>query len=260
MSASSLTSLTSLEGKRVIVTGGASGIGRASAELLLERGAQVAIWDLAEDTLAVAEQIGAHGQVVDVTGDLAAPVAAAVEALGGLTGLVHAAGRVHPEPVGAFTADSWDEVLDVNLRAHALLSQAALPHLETAAAEARELGGAGPSIVAISSIEGMAANPWIPAYCASKAGLLGLTRSMAAQLGPSGIRVNSVCPGFVVTPMIQQALDIPEMKAEFERAAPLGRMGQPREVAGAVAFLISDDASFVTGTEVVVDGGLICKH
>lgn len=249
-----------LDGARVVVTGGASGIGRASAELLLERGARVAVWDVADDTLAVAAEIGAHGQVVDVTGDLAGPVAAAAEALGGLTGLVHAAGRVRPEPVGAFTADSWDEVVDVNLRAHALLTQAMLPHLEHAAAEARDSGSGGPSVVAVSSIEGMAANPWIPAYCASKAGLLGLTRSMAAQLGPSGIRVNAVCPGFVVTPMIQQALDIPELKHEFEQAAPLGRMGLPREVAGVVAFLLSDDASFVTGTEVVVDGGLICKH
>ncbi|CAN5348176.1 SDR family oxidoreductase [soil metagenome] len=250
----------SLTGKSVIVTGGASGIGRASAELLIERGAKVAIWDLAPDTVAVAGEIGAHGQVVDVTADLTAPVAEAAETLGALTGLVHAAGRVHPEPLGAFTADSWDEVVDVNLRAHALLSQAMLPHLEAAAAAAKETGGGSPSIVAISSIEGIAANPWIPAYCASKAGLLGLTRSMAAQLGGSGIRVNSVCPGFIVTPMIQQALDIPEIKAEFEQAAPMGRMGLPREIAGAVAFLISDDASFVTGTEVVVDGGLICKH
>lgn len=240
-----------MNGKRVIVTGGASGIGLASAEVLLERGAAVAIWDVAPDTLEVAGRIGAHGQVVDVTGDLEAPVAEAVEALGGLTGLVHAAGRVDPTPIGALTADAWDLVVDVNLRAHALLTQAALPHLDRSA---------GPSIVGISSIEGIAANPWIPSYCASKAGLLGLTRSMAAQLGPEGIRVNAVCPGFVVTPMIQPALDIPEVKAEFEQSTPLGRMAQPREVGTVVAFLLSDDASFVTGTELVVDGGLICKH
>jgi NAD(P)-dependent dehydrogenase (short-subunit alcohol dehydrogenase family) len=245
----------SLDRSRIVVTGGASGIGLATATLLVERGAAVAIWDVAADTLEVAERIGAHGQVVDVTAELAAPVAAAAEALGGLTGLVHAAGRVTPEPVGAFTADSWDAVVDVNLRAHALLVQELLPHLQRSAEQSL-----GVSIVAISSIEGLAANPWIPAYCASKAGLLGLTRSMAAQLGPEGIRVNAVCPGFVVTPMLQQALDIDEIRIGFEQAAPLGRMAQPREVATVVAFLMSDDASFVTGAEIVVDGGLICKH
>lgn len=236
---------------RVIVTGGASGIGLATATLLVERGARVAMWDLAPDTLSIAVGIGAHGQVVDVTADLAAPVAEAAEALGGLTGLVHAAGRARAEPVGAFTAETWDDVVDVNLRAHALLVQEMLPHLEAAE---------GASVVAISSIEGIAANPWIPAYCASKAGLLGLTRSMAAQLGAQGIRVNSVCPGFIVTPMIQPVLDIEEMRTEFEQAAPLGRMGQPIEVARAVAFLLSAESSFMTGTELVVDGGLICKH
>ena len=239
------------------MTGAASGIGRASAEALVADGRKVLLWDIAPDVASVADGLGMPGAVVDVcdADAMRAAVEAAVEVLDGVDGLVHAAGRVATEPVGAYTEESWDAVLDVNLRAQALLVQMLLPHLEQSAKD-----GAGPAIVGISSIEGLAANPWIPAYCASKAGLLGMTRSMAAQLGPLGIRINAVCPGFIETPMLQMGLDIAEVRAGFEQAAPLGRIGQPREIGDAVAFLMSPKASFITGTYLVVDGGVTCHH
>jgi NAD(P)-dependent dehydrogenase (short-subunit alcohol dehydrogenase family) len=234
----------------VVVTGGASGIGRACAEALLADGRPVALWDLAESVTEVAAQIGAHGIILDVTDEDA--VASAVErsaaALGGINGLVHAAGTLSVDPIGQLTADLWDKVLDVNLRSHALIVQALLPYLRTASDAA---------IVGISSIEGLVGSGAIPAYCASKAGLLGLTRSLAHQLGPDGIRVNAICPGYIDTPMLAMALEFPGLREHLEAKSPLGRLGRPEEIGSVAAFLLSTKASFMTGAEVVVDGGTI---
>jgi NAD(P)-dependent dehydrogenase (short-subunit alcohol dehydrogenase family) len=234
----------------VVITGAASGIGRACAETLIAQGRSVVLWDLNPAVSEAAEVIGATlGVELDVTNEEAveAAVARSAEAMGGIDGLVHAAGTVSPDPLGALTSATWDQVMDVNLKAHAMLVQALLPHLRQAA---------NPAVVGISSIEGLVGNGAIPSYCASKAGLLGLTRSMAGQLGPEGIRVNAICPGFIDTPMLAPTLTFPSLKERFEQSAPLGRLGQPKEVGDATAFLLSPQASFITGTYLVVDGGV----
>ncbi|GAA2892060.1 SDR family oxidoreductase [Streptosporangium fragile] len=237
----------------VIVTGGASGIGRACALALAETGRPVAIWDRdetgAKETASFVAMNGASSVAVtlDVTDSSAYPaaIAASRDVLGSIGGLVHAAGIAAPQAVRDLTEAAWDAVLDVNLRAHAMLTKALLDDLRKHENSA---------IVAISSIEGLVGQAFIPAYCSSKAGLLGLTRSMAHELAP--IRVNAVCPGYIDTPMLADATggDMSYLEA-FTRRSLFGRLGLPGEVAAAVRFLMSDEASFITGTHLVVDGG-----
>ena len=168
------------------------------------------LWDLSPDVEDAAARLGMTGHRLDVTDEaaVAAAVEAAASACDGIDGLVHAAGVVRVEAIGTLTADLWDAVLDVNLRAYPLVTQAILPHLRAAQDAA---------IVGISSIEGLVGQGAIPAYCASKAGLLGVTRSMAHQLGPEGIRVNAVCPGFIETPMLAPALAGPSGRENSRR-------------------------------------------
>jgi NAD(P)-dependent dehydrogenase (short-subunit alcohol dehydrogenase family) len=236
----------------VVVTGGASGIGKACAEVLVAEGRDVVLWDLSPAVTDVAAALGMTGIALDVTDEsaVAAAVDQSVAVLGVVDGLVHAAGTVSVDPIGELTAELWNKVMNVNLLAFALITQALLPSL-------RQSSNA--SVVGISSIEGLVGQGAIPSYCASKAGLLGLTRSMADQFGPEGIRFNAVCPGFIETPMLQVALDV-GLGEQFAKAAPLGRMGQPEDVAHAVAFLLSPKSSFVHGTHLVVDGGNIAVN
>lgn len=225
----------------VIVTGGGSGIGRACAEALVEAGRPVAVWDLSPKPVE-----GAITVKIDVTDSTA--FAAAIEesrALGPIGGLVHAAGVARPMAIADLTEEAWDFVLDVNLRAQALLTRALLQDLQAVE---------GAAIVGISSIEGLVGQAFIPAYCASKAGLLGLTRSMAHELAP--IRVNAVCPGYIDTPMLGNATGgSSEYLSAFANKSLARRLGRPQEVAAAVRFLMSEEASFITGTHLVVDGG-----
>jgi NAD(P)-dependent dehydrogenase (short-subunit alcohol dehydrogenase family) len=240
----------------VVVTGGGSGIGRACCLALAEVGRPVAAWDVngdgAAETAAACTELGvaSTAATVDVTDAAAVATArdATLGALGSIGGLVHAAGIVRPALEDAVDLDTWDSVLAVNLRAEALLVSALLPALRDASP--------GSAIVGISSIEGLIGHGAIPSYVASKHGLIGLTRSLAHRLGPERIRANAVCPGYIDTPMLAPTITTPAARASFERKIPLGRLGEPRDIARAVRFLLSDESEYVNGTLIVVDGGV----
>ncbi|MFI6980001.1 SDR family NAD(P)-dependent oxidoreductase [Embleya sp. NPDC050154] len=240
----------------VVITGGASGIGRATARALAATGRPVALWDIAAGPVEEAAKeieaehgVRALGLALDVTDTEAYPgaIQASAEALGTIGGFVHAAGIVDSTPITEVTAENWDRVLDVNLRSFALLVQALTPHL-------RE--HAGSAIVGIASLNAIVGNALNPSYCASKSGMLGLNRSIAAKLAEYHIRSNVVCPGYVETPMLARSFARPGTRERMENSSPLGRLGRPEEIAGAIRFLLSDEASFVTGTHLMVDGGM----
>ena len=160
---------------------------------------------------------------------------------------MHAAGVPGLGPVTMVDDAMWDAVLDVNLRAGAVLLRLLSPALQESQHGA---------VVFVSSIEGIAGHGMLAAYCASKAGLLGLTRSSAHALGSVGVRVNAVCPGAIDTPMLAPVLAMPGARDRIVAATPLRRVGDPIDVARAIRFLLSEDAAFITGVALVVDGGM----
>lgn len=243
----------SFDGQVAIVTGGASGIGRACAVEFARRGAGVAVVDIAgEDAMNEAarlvREVGArcvtfHADVMDA-GKAERIVAETRVRLGRVDMLVNAAGISIDAPVWKLLEMQWERVLNVNLKGAFNYIRAVAPGFRAQASG---------KIVNVASIEAMRGRFGISAYAASKAGIVALTRTVASELGPAQVNVNAVAPGFINTPLVARLPD--EVRAEAARASAFGRIGEPEEVAAVVAFLCTEAARYITGTVVRVDGG-----
>lgn len=250
-------------GKKALVSGGTRGIGFAAAERLATEGAAVALLANEDASGAVRELRERTGNdaIMAVRADVSSPeevraaVEEALEKLGGIDALVNSAGIQRYGTAADTDVAVWDEVMNVNVRGMFLTSKYVVPVM------AQRGGGA---IVHVSSVQAFATQKNVAAYSASKAAILGLTRAMAIDHAADNIRVNAVCPGSVDTPMLRWAADLfrgdatqAATIAAWGRGHPLGRVAKPEEVAALIAFLCSDEASFITGGEYKVDGGLL---
>jgi 3-oxoacyl-[acyl-carrier protein] reductase len=251
--------LRRFEGKRVLITGAGRGIGRATASRFAAEGARLLLADrLAEDLEQTAAQIRAQygaevlTYVLDVSRrlEVEAMMAFCLDRFGGVDVLINNAGICQGELFLDIREETWDETMNVNLKGQFLVAQAA--------ARAMVKVGSG-TIVNMSSTNGLVGEAGYTAYNASKGGVTLMTKTMALELGPYGIRVNCVAPGYIVTPMSQAVDSVTSVLTYAREKVPLGRVAVPEEVASVYAFLASDDASFINGEAVVVDGGQLAQ-
>ena len=240
------------DGRACLVTGGGRGIGRAIALALAAEGARVAVVARTKEQVdAVAAEIGERGLAVeaDVADEAACEraVAEAHAAFGPLAVLVNAAG-ISPvrQRAEAHDVDAWRRTLETNLTGAYLMTRAAAPAL-------LERGG---SVVMVASVAGLVGSPRIAAYGASKAGVVQLTRTLAREWAPRGVRVNAICPGYAETELTQAMLAVDRLREEVLGVTPLGRLAELDELVAPALFLASDEASYVTGAALAVDGGI----
>lgn len=235
----------------VVITGAASGIGAATARRLSAEGAVLVLADIdVAGSEAVAKECASASVVeTDVTDEaqVTALIDGAAAQHGGIDVLFNNAGIMGAGTLPELASEEWHRVIDVDLHSVFYGCRAALPHL-------RARGGG--NIVNTASISGVGGDYATPSYNAAKAAVVNFSRSLALEHADQGIRVNAVCPGPIATPMTAVVGTMPEIEAEYAQAIPMGRMGEAEEVAAVVAFLASDDASYVTGAALVVDGGL----
>jgi len=251
-----------LEGKIAIVTGGASGIGKATAKLFAREGAKLMLVDLNDTGGEVAaEEIRAGGGTaafvqadLTKTGDVARAVARTVERYGTVNVLHNNAGLFRFGTVVDSTEEQWDQIIAINLKSVFLMSKYVLPHL---------IAARHGSIINTASIGGMVGVENGSAYAAAKGGVIQLTKSMALDYGPAGIRVNCICPGSTDTPMLhgiwkeENPTGVPaDIRQQYADGRPLRSIATPDDIANAALYLASDESRFVTGTSLVVDGGV----
>ena len=247
-----------LEGKVALISGGARGQGAVEAKLFASEGASVVIGDILDDAgrqveAEIAESGGSATYVhLDVTSESQwnDAVSAAVERYGKLDILVNNAGILIRAGVEDTTEEDWDRIMDINGKGVFLGTKAAIPAM-------REAGGG--SIINISSIAGMQGSPGASAYSATKGAVRILTKSTAVQYAKEGIRCNSVHPGLIYTDMTKDTLDTPEGEREWRARVPMGYIGVAEDVAKGVLFLASDESSYMTGSELVIDGGITAQ-
>ena len=239
----------------VVITGGASGIGLASAQALAAVGRPVALWDInADGAKAAAVEIAErHGvRAIGLNIDLRNPQAiipaaiASRDAIGPIGGIVHCAGTADATGIDGVTPENWDSGINLHVRAIVLMTQAFRDDLRSQP---------GSAIVALASINATLGSGMVPIYSAAKGAVISLVRSMADELASDGVRINSVSPGQIDTPII--AATKAALPGLFERRIMLGRYGDPAEVGRVIRFLLSDEASYITAAEIVVDGGNI---
>lgn len=237
-----------LDGKTAIITGASTGIGKAIAERYVNEGANVVIADIQDDKgQATADELGCDYMHCDVTDydEVTTVIEETVDQYEGIDIIVNNAGIASATPLGKMENENWTKVIAVNLTGVKNGAKAALPHL-------KESNGV---ILNIASIYGLVAGPEATAYATAKGGVVNFTRSVAVDYADQNVRCNAICPGFVETPMTANMLEDESFYSFVENETPMDRVAQPEEIAGAAAFLASDDASYITGAMLPVDGG-----
>ena len=247
-----------LDGKVAIVTGAARGIGRAIAERFAQDGASVVVADVADEAQAVVDHIADRGGAAEFIAcdvgerlDVRNLITGTVDRFGAVDVVVNNAGIVHNAGFLEIEEDDFDRVLRVNLKGAFLVGQAAAKRMVAQIEDGRAPG----AIINMSSVNAQLAIPTQVPYCVSKGGMNQLTKVMALGLAPHGIRVNAIGPGSILTEMLEAVNADPEARGKILSRTPLGRMGNPSEIAAIAAFLASDEASYVTGETIYADGG-----